>query len=179
MRARTFWPRNGAAWLGWLLLTGLGGALAAHAESDPCDCVTDRQSVVSEMPCLIIAAYSSCGASTVRNACDTPVTLVSWPLVGCADGLCDLELQPNEQASFHFADGRGRSSSMKWGVEERFEEETFTVSVDGEERDLVVSASVSCVTGKESPSGCASSPGGIALAGVLALLGGWRRARNR
>jgi|GEM_PF-3485008 len=175
MRARTFWPLNGTAWLGWLLLTGLGGALAAHAESDPCDCVTDGQSVVSEMPCLIIATYSSCGASTVRNACDAPVTLVGWPLVGCADGLCDHVLQPNEEASFHFADGRGQSLSMKWGVEERFEEETFIISVDGQERDLVVSASVSCVTEKQSPSGCASSPGGIALAGVLALLGGWRR----
>ncbi|MFY2560735.1 MXAN_0125 family MYXO-CTERM protein [Corallococcus terminator] len=177
MRARIFWPPNGAAWLGWLLLAGVGGALAAHAESDPCDCVTDHQSVVSEMPCLVISAYSNCGASTVRNACDAPVTLMRWPLVDCAEGLCDLELQPNEQASFHFVGGRGQSLSMKWGVEERFEEESFTVSVEGEERDLVVSASVSCVTGKESPSGCASSPGGMALAGVLALLGGWRRRR--
>lgn len=177
MRARTFWPRGGVAWFGWMLLAGVGGALAAHAESDPCDCVTDHQSVVSEMPCLIIAAYSSCGASTVRNACDAPVTLVQWPLVQCADGPCDQVLQPGEETSFHFATPRGQSLPEKWGVDERFEEETFTVSIEGEEHDLVVSASVSCVTKKDAPSGCASAPGGLGLAGVLALLGGWRRRR--
>lgn len=179
MRARTFWPLSRAAWLGWLLLAGAGGALAAHAESEPCDCVSDHQSVVSEMPCLIISAYSSCGASTVRNACDVPVTLMQWPLVQCADGPCDWVLQPDEQTSFYFATTQGQSLSATWGVDERFEEEHFTVSIDGQEHDLIVSANVSCVTGKEAPGGCASAPGGLALAGVLALSGAWRRRRAR
>ncbi|NTX63202.1 hypothetical protein HUA74_21355 [Myxococcus sp. CA051A] len=179
MRARTFRPRVGAAWFGWMLLAGVGGSLVAHARSEQCECITERQSVVSEMPCLVISSRATCGASTVRNACDEPVTLKGWPLVQCEGGRCDEELLPEEEASFYFSDGRGLSLPMKVQPEERFEEETFIVSVDGEERDLVLSATVSCVTKDASAKGCSSSPGGIALAGVLALLGGWRRSRHR
>ncbi|WP_275900258.1 hypothetical protein [Pyxidicoccus trucidator] len=39
------------------------------------------------------------------------------------------------------------------------QEETSTISIDGQERDLFVSANVSCVTGKSSSRACVSAHG--------------------
>ncbi|WP_223749386.1 MXAN_0125 family MYXO-CTERM protein [Myxococcus faecalis] len=178
----TFIPRGLSMRLGWVLATAVvGSAGPARAESEPCDCVTERQSVVSEKPCLIISTYATCGTSRVRNACDEPVTLVGWPLAGCEGAtVCDEELLPNEEASFYFANDQRADPLQKGQVEERFEEEHYVVSVDGQEHDVVVSANVACVSRDTPSGGCSSTStgGGLLLGGVLALLGAVLRRRR-
>ncbi|MCP3063283.1 hypothetical protein LXT21_31345 [Myxococcus sp. K38C18041901] len=174
----TFIPRGLSMVLAAVVV---GSAWPARAESEPCDCVTERQSVVSEKPCLIISTYATCGTSRIRNACDEPVTLVGWPLAGCEGAtVCDEELLPNEEVSFYFANDKREDPLRKGQVEERFEEEHYVVSVDGQEHDVVVSANVSCVSRDTSSGGCSatSTGGGLLLGGVLALLGAMLRSRH-
>ncbi|GEN13319.1 Myxococcales GC_trans_RRR domain-containing protein/MYXO-CTERM domain-containing protein [Myxococcus fulvus] len=172
----TFIPRGLSMRWGWVLAAAVvGSAWPARAESEPCECSTDGQSVVSEKPCLIISTYAACGISQVRNACDEPVTLVGWPLAACEGAaVCDEELLPNEEASFYFANDKRESPFRKGQVEERFTEERYVVSVDGRELDVVVSANVACMSrNRPAAEGCSSTStgGGLMLGGVLALLG--------
>ncbi|MFP2964409.1 MXAN_0125 family MYXO-CTERM protein, partial [Myxococcus sp. 1LA] len=153
------------AWLGCASVLVLGLSGSARAESPPCGCSTSNQSVVSEVPCLIIRTAVSCGQSSVRNACEQTVTLQDWPLTSCPDSSCRQALAPGEEAGFIFT----RRESLE---EERFVEQTYTVSVDGADHRLEVSADVTCRTvGDSGGNGCAAAPGALGAAGVGLLLG--------
>lgn len=177
MRRKQAGARGLSTWLG---LAGLLVAPAALAASDLCDCVSENQSVRSETPCLHITAYAGCSTSKVRNACKFPVTLEDWPLATCGSSRCSRVLQPGEDADFIFAGPRDRDAPLhKRDREERFDEETFTVTVEGRPRAVTVTAEVSCLTGEQTQSGCSSTAGAAALPAVLMLLGlraGRRRA---
>ncbi|MCP3102465.1 hypothetical protein LZ198_26685 [Myxococcus sp. K15C18031901] len=166
-----------ATWLGWMGLLGAVVAPAARAESEPCDCVKENQSVRSETPCLLIFTYTGCATSSVRNTCAFPVTLEDWPLTDCQDSRCSRLLEPRQEAAFYFGTPRDWSPRGKVEREERFDEETFSVRVDGRLQSVTVTAEVTCLERTASKSGCSSTAGGLAWPAVLALLG--LRARRR
>lgn len=164
--------RGLAAWLGCAGMLALGLPSSARAESEPCPCSTSNQSVVSEVPCLVIRAAFGCEASTVRNACDETVTLVDWPLSSCPDSVCSQELPPNGEAGFHFTRGENNT--------EGFFENAYTVRADGSEQQLAVSAEVTCDAVSlplPAKKGCSAAPGALAASGVVLLVGTLARRR--
>ncbi len=166
--------RRIAAWLGCAGVLSLGLSSPAWAESEPCPCSTSNQSVVSEVPCLVIrTAYGSCEHSNVRNGCDAAVTLVDWPLASCPEGVCSVELRPEQSANFVFTGGRTR--------EERFHVQANTVRRDGVEHQVTISAEVLCEAHILPPpkEGCSAAPGALAASGVLLLTGVLGRRRRR
>lgn len=159
--------RRMSAWLGCAGVLGLSGV--ARAESVPCACTTSNQSVVSELPCLIFRTSDSCGASSVRNACEQTVTLVDWPLLSCMDRACTQALAPGEEAGFTFG--------MEEFETDRLAEQSYTVRVDGEDQRLTISAEVTCRDASDS-NGCAAAPSALGAAGVALLVGAVVRRRR-
>ncbi|AKQ69979.1 hypothetical protein A176_006891 [Myxococcus hansupus] len=154
-------------------MVSLGLSSPARAESEPCACTMSNQSVVSEVPCLVIrASASSCEYSNVRNACDEAVTLVDWPLASCPNGVCSVELLPEQAADFVFTGIRNR--------EEPFHVQSGTVRRDGVAHQVAISAEILCVAHipPRPNEGCSAAPGAWGAAGLTLLAGVVARRRR-